>query len=129
MAEACAIGHKDLAGRTWSVLLLWGLPTAALVLSTFAGPILMTAALAISLLWMGAACLVNASRCGRMHCYFTGPFFLLLAIASFLHGLGTVWLGSHGWRWLGLTLLFGWFTLHYVPERVWGRYAGHAELE
>jgi hypothetical protein len=25
-------------------------------------------------------CLVNASRCGRLHCYITGPIFLLAAI-------------------------------------------------
>jgi len=29
---------------------------------------------------MGGACLVNAVRCGRLHCYVTGPFFLLGAI-------------------------------------------------
>ena len=27
----------------------------------------------------GAACLANAARCGRRHCYFTGPLFLLAA--------------------------------------------------
>ena len=34
----------------------------------------------VALLWMGGACLVNAVRCGRLHCYVTGPFFLLGAI-------------------------------------------------
>ena len=126
MPETCATDHKDLAGQKLSSLLLWGLPTAALVLSIFASPILKTAAWSISLLWMGAACLVNAARCGRMHCYFTGPFFLLLAIASFLHGSGIVSLGPNGWRWLGITLLVGWLILHYVPERVWGKYARRA---
>jgi len=29
---------------------------------------------------MGVGCLVNASRCGRLHCYITGPIFLLAAI-------------------------------------------------
>src|SRR5229473_1500376 len=29
---------------------------------------------------MGVGCLVNASRCGRLHCYITGPVFLLAAI-------------------------------------------------
>src|SRR3989442_15948432 len=33
---------------------------------------------------MGIACVVNAVRCGRVHCYFTGPFLLLLAAASLL---------------------------------------------
>jgi len=29
---------------------------------------------------MGIACLANAARCGRMHCYFTGPLLLLAAV-------------------------------------------------
>jgi hypothetical protein len=29
---------------------------------------------------MGIGCLVNATRCGRLNCYFTGPAFLLAAI-------------------------------------------------
>ncbi len=28
---------------------------------------------------MGIACLANAARCGRVHCYITGPLFLLAA--------------------------------------------------
>ena len=31
------------------------------------------------LTFMGVTCLVNARHCGRIHCYFTGPFFLVLA--------------------------------------------------
>jgi len=33
-----------------------------------------------ALLVMGVGCLVNASRCGRLHCYFTGPVFTLGAV-------------------------------------------------
>ena len=28
----------------------------------------------------GSGCIVNAGRCGRLHCYITGPFFLLAAV-------------------------------------------------
>lgn len=31
---------------------------------------------------MGVACLANAARCGRVHCYVTGP--LLLAAAAYV---------------------------------------------
>lgn len=31
-------------------------------------------------LLMGIACLANAARCGRVHCYLTGPLFLLGAV-------------------------------------------------
>jgi hypothetical protein len=29
---------------------------------------------------MGIGCLANAAGCGRVHCYFTGPLFLLAAV-------------------------------------------------
>ena len=47
--------------------------------------------------WMGVACLLNARRCGRMRCHFTGPFFLAMAVASLLFSLGALPLGSEGW--------------------------------
>ncbi|MGB6360970.1 MAG: hypothetical protein WBF30_19500, partial [Candidatus Acidiferrales bacterium] len=28
----------------------------------------------------GGACIVNAGRCGRLHCYIAGPFLLLAAL-------------------------------------------------
>jgi hypothetical protein len=37
---------------------------------------------------MGVACIVNALRCGRVHCYLTGPFFLLMALIALSYGLG-----------------------------------------
>ncbi len=126
MAESCGTDRRDWASRKFAWVLLWGLPTAVLILSMLATPTLRTVIWSASLLWMGVACLVNGARCGRMHCYFTGPFFLLMAVASFLRGLGVLSLGPHGWRWLGITLLVGWGILHYVPERIWGKYAGRA---
>lgn len=39
---------------------------------------------------MGAGCAVNAVRCGRLHCYVTGPLFLLAAIWSLLSAVSLV---------------------------------------
>ncbi len=72
--------------------------------------------------WMGGACFLNAYRCGRMHCYFTGPFYILGGLTSLLHGLHVVSLGSQGWAWIGYTLIVGSVLLNYVPEWIWGRY-------
>src|SRR5258708_4709121 len=71
---------------------------------------------------MAAECLVNARRCGRLHCFITGPFFLLLAGVSLLYGLGVLPLGPHGWQWLVNTLLIGGCVLTCVPEWLFGRY-------
>src|SRR5216684_145071 len=67
-------------------------------------------------------CLMNARGCGRMHCYFTGPFFLLLAVASLFYGLRLLPLGPHGWLYLGAFLLVGGGLLSFLPVWLWGRY-------
>jgi len=46
---------------------------------------------------MGVACLLNALRCGRTHCYVTGPFFLILAGVALLYRIGILPLGARGW--------------------------------
>lgn len=77
-----------------------------------------TAALTV----MGAACIANAARCGRTHCYVTGPFFLLMALGSFLYGVGVVPLGANGWNLIGLAILFGAIVLCCLPELLFGKY-------
>lgn len=39
---------------------------------------------------MGTSCAVNAMRCRRLHCYVTGPLFILAAIWSLLSAVGVV---------------------------------------
>jgi hypothetical protein len=99
--------------------LTWGIPVALLVISParyffIVWPTILT--------FMGVMCLLNAHRCGRIHCYFTGPFFLVLAVVGLLYGIGVVPLGARGWSKLSLALLIGSVALLYVPERTLGRY-------
>jgi hypothetical protein len=98
--------------------LLWGPPALFLlagVLSPEARVWLWTPALLVA----GAACLVNAARCGRFHCHFTGPLFLLAAAASVLRGLEIV---SVRCIWIGWFLIGG-TLLAFVPEWIVGKYA------
>ena len=112
--------------RSWT--LAWGLPTAALVLAVFLDPGARTVVWTVSLIWMGAACLANATRCDRTHCYFTGPFFLVMALATLLHGLGTIRLGSEGWVWLGIAIGAGGYgAFWYLPELIWGKFRDRDE--
>jgi hypothetical protein len=76
----------------------------------------------VSCLVMSGGCLINAMRCGRLHCYWTGPFFLLGAIASLTYGLGLLPLGQSGWGIIGYTLLGGVVFLTFLPEYFMGRY-------
>lgn len=43
-----------------------------------------------ALLVMAAACIGNAARCGRRHCYVTGPVYLLAALYVALAALSLV---------------------------------------
>ena len=123
MSEGGARTRKDWVGGYRSYILAWGLPTCALIGAIWLAPPAKTVVWTLSLLWMGGACLANAVRCGRMHCYFTGPFFLLMAVATSLHGIEVVWLGPNGWLWLGLAIGTGIIGIWRVTERVWGKYA------
>ena len=65
--------------------------------------------------------LVNALRCGRLHCYLTGPFFLVLAGVALLYGLGVLPLGSDPWGLLWTILAVG-AVLACSSEWLFGRY-------
>ena len=117
-------GRRDLAGRLGTLGLIWGLPTALMVLAVVlaGGGWVVATVWTVSLSVMGVACLINARGCGRMHCYFTGPFFLAMAAASLAYGLHRLPLGPHGWNILGSITLIGGCLLCCVPESLWGRY-------
>jgi hypothetical protein len=68
---------KDLTCAPGGIF-LWCLPTLALIAGEF-WPAVRTLLWIPAFLIMGAACLVNASRCGRLHCYISGPVLLLAA--------------------------------------------------
>jgi hypothetical protein len=61
---------------SWKAAFLWCLPVAALIIGSYwqKGRLLLWIP---AFLVMGVACLANAARCGRVHCYITGPLSLL----------------------------------------------------
>ena len=129
MQEACNHASRDWVARRRTLALGWGLPSAALVCSLFVESPWRAWIWVPSLFWMGGACLVNAIRCGRTHCYFTGPFFLLMACVTLFYGLGLLALGPRAWIWLGLGLLAGTTGLWWGAERLWGRFVPRRRLE
>src|SRR6266446_6699546 len=78
--------ERDLLCRGLSGFLLWCAPWLVFVLGFSTPPGFRTALWTTSFVVMGAACLLNAARCGRVHCWFTGPFFILAA-----HYLPSLW--------------------------------------
>jgi hypothetical protein len=105
------------------LLLIWGLPAAVLLVSPLVGTRYLVFLWPVLLAFMGFACLANASRCGRVHCYLTGPFMLVLAIVALLHGLAIISIGDQGWWILSVVFVLGNATLTWVPERIFGRYS------
>ena len=103
----------------------WGLPTALLIVGIFMPAPIRTAVWAGSLVWMGVACVANAARCGRTHCYLTGPFFLAMAAVTVAHGTGMISLGSQGWLWIGAAIAVGTVVLWIVSERLFGKFLTH----
>jgi hypothetical protein len=95
MSSTCA--REDLASQRigW---FLWGLPAVALAVGAVVGPVARTIVWPAAFLVAGVSCAVNASRCGRMHCYFTGPLYLLAAVATLLVGVGGYRLAGVGLR-------------------------------
>jgi hypothetical protein len=102
MAETCE--KKDFAASTRTFLFFWGIPIAALVLASFLAPPIATLVRASALFWAGAACAVNAYRCGRLHCYVTGPLFLVAGLAILLAGFANV---AIPFRWILIAVAAG----------------------
>lgn len=124
--KACASAHcgKDWAGDLATFALIWGFPTAMLLGALLLGPMLRAAVWAVMLTWMGGACIVNARRCGRTHCYYTGPFFLFMAVLVLAHASNVAPLGSHGWTIIALTTLSGTGIIWWASERLLGTFGG-----
>jgi uncharacterized membrane protein HdeD (DUF308 family) len=115
---------RDILSHRWQKVLLFWLPIAAIVITASSrfGTGWRLVAWTAALGTMGVACLVNAFRCGRVHCYLTGPFFLLMALATLLFGFGLLPLEGNGWNLLGMILLAGAVLLCCLPELLFGKY-------
>jgi hypothetical protein len=122
LLSACGSEQRDVLCSGTKMFLFWCLPAFAFALGFFAWPAVRTVLWTLSLGFMGTLCLLNASRCGRIHCYFTGPFFILGAMASLGYGIGLLPFGPSGWKWIGNITIIGAIVLSAIPEFVFGRY-------
>jgi hypothetical protein len=122
MPSACGPQQRDVLCSGTKMFFFWCLPSFAFALGFFVSPVFRTVLWTLSLGFMGAMCLLNASRCSRIHCYFTGPFFIFTAVASLGYGIGLLPFGSSGWKWIGNITIIGAVVLCSIPEFVLGRY-------
>ena len=105
------------------MVLLYLLPGAAIYSTGSLGDREVTALVwPVAFMVMGVACVANARSCGRVHCFFTGPLFLLASLLSALHGWRVVDFGPSAWELIGYGTFTLAFVLYFVPEAIWGKY-------
>lgn len=112
----------DLASTGARTALFWGPGALVLILTRNLGWWEHTIGWTVGLLWLAAICLWNSARCRRVHCMFTGPFFLAMAFVTVLVGFRIISLGTNTWNVVGDTILIGGIILCCGPELIWGRY-------
>jgi hypothetical protein len=115
----------DASMRDWlrsprTSLLGWWVPQAAIVASLFASVPVRATTWIIALVWMGVACILNARRCGRTHCRYTGPYYLVMIVPVVMFAAGSA--GFSGWLILSVLILAGSKTIWWTTEHAWGKF-------
>jgi hypothetical protein len=110
--------ERDLSARGGSFAAIWLAPIALAGLLNLIAPQWSGAAWGLAFVWMGGACLLNARRCGRLHCFFSGPILLIGAAVLFAVAGGA--LDFMPLAIVAVTL--GLAALTFGLERLWGRY-------
>lgn len=108
--------RRDLVAG-WSGLYLWIIPSVLILVGALV-PAARTYLWIPSFALMGLSCLVNARRCGRLHCHATGPLFLAAAVATVLDVVGMRLLP---WTAVLVVVVVG-TVLAFAVEWVRGRY-------
>ena len=109
MSEACA--RADLVERDVSWF-LWRVPMLTFVIGAFVTPPARLLLWVPAFLVAGVSCLVNARRCGRCHCFMTGPLYLLAAVAT---------VAAAPWGWIAVSVVGGTIAA-YAVEYGCGKY-------
>jgi hypothetical protein len=109
-------GRLTLAG-------VWGVPAMVMLLALLLESAPRAVVWIAMLAWMGCACILNARRCGRTHCRYTGPFFLGMAVLVTVYAAGIVSLGDQPWLLLGIVIGTGNAFIWWSTERILGPYS------
>jgi hypothetical protein len=113
----------DWVGNARANILAWWIPKGAIVASLFAPVPARAAVWTVALIWMGTACIVNARRCGRTHCRYTGPYYLAMIAPVVLLASGIVSTNFYGWLALAAFIVFGGWIIWRATERAWGKFS------
>ena len=99
-------------------LLARWIPSTAILAGLLALLQVRTAIWLIALSWMGTACILNAKRCGRTHCRYTGPYYLAMIAPVVVLGSGLVSVGIYAWLAMAGVILLGskllWWSIEHL---------------
>jgi hypothetical protein len=123
MANDTIQASRDWLADTRTKALAWWIPKVAIVGSLFVPVPVRAAIWIIALIWMGTACILNARRCNRTHCRYTGPYYLAMIVPVLALGSEVVSLGFYGWLALACIILLGSKLIWWVTERAWGKFS------
>ncbi len=122
--------QKDLSRRLLPFAFLWGIPIILLCSVNFLEEFLPVAPIVLIMagtyIWMGVGCIINAMRCGRLHCYLAGPVMVLGGSLIFALGFDLIDLGLIRVMHLSYTTI-ALVALTFVLEWLWGTYANPAK--
>ena len=104
-------------------VLAWWIPQGTIVASLFLPVPLRTVVWIVALTWMGTACILNAKRCGRTHCRYTGPYYLSMIAPVLALGPRILNADFLGWLALAVLILIGSKLIWWATERAWGKFS------
>jgi hypothetical protein len=114
---------KDWLHSPHAALLAWWIPHTAIIASLLAPALLRTVIWSAALVWMGTACILNATRCGSTHCRYTGPYYLAMIVPTWVLGFDDAAIGIYGWVIMAGVILLGSKLIWLVTEGLWGKFS------
>jgi len=123
MASDAVETTRDWLRSTRTSLLAWWIPKGAIIAALFLPVSIRTVVWIVALIWMGTACILNARRCGRTHCRYTGPYYLAMIAPVLAIGAGMLNADFIGWLVLAVVILLGSKLIWWTTERAWGKFS------
>ena len=123
MSDGVNRTSRDWLDNTRVNLFAWWLPQATILAALAAPPSIRATIWIAALIWMGSACILNARRCGRTHCRYTGPYYLAMVVPVLFLISGIVSADLYGWFALAVLILAGSKMIWWATERAWGTFS------
>ena len=123
VVDSSARPSRDWLASPRASTLAWWIPYATIIATLLVSIHIRAVVWTAALIWMGTACILNARRCNRTHCRFTGPYYLAMIIPVLALGSGMISAGIYGWIVLGILILGGSKLIWWATERAWGRFS------